>query len=133
MSEFLKKASNTRMQQAAPEVMDTVAAVIADVRDRGDAAVREYSERFDGWSPANFKLSEADIERIVAQVPRQVIDDIRTVQANVRTFAQHQKDSLVTSKSRRCPVSSWDRRTSPSARRVPTSREAATRWSPLHT
>jgi sulfopropanediol 3-dehydrogenase len=94
MSEFLKKAANTRRRQAAPEVMDTVAAVIADVRDRGDAAVREYSERFDGWTPDSFELSEANIERIVAEVPKQVIDDIRTVQSNVRTFAQHQKDSL---------------------------------------
>ncbi|MQA82441.1 MAG: histidinol dehydrogenase [Streptosporangiales bacterium] len=75
-------------------VSETVASVIADIRARGDEAVRAYSEKFDGWSPERFLLDAADIERIVAGVPDQVLDDIRTVQANVRTFAQHQRDAL---------------------------------------
>lgn len=75
-------------------VKETVTAVIADVRERGDAAVRAYSEKFDGWSPDSFLLSPDDIERIVASVPKQAIDDIRSVQARVRAFAQLQKDSL---------------------------------------
>jgi sulfopropanediol 3-dehydrogenase len=79
---------------AAEGVRETVAAVIADVRERGDAAVREYSEKFDNWSPESFRLSAADIERIVATVPSQAIDDIKAVQARVRGFAQRQKDSL---------------------------------------
>ncbi|AXT84249.1 histidinol dehydrogenase [Aeromicrobium sp. A1-2] len=75
-------------------VKDTVTTVIADVRERGDAAVREYSEKFDKWSPDNFLLSAEDIEKIVATVPEQAIEDIRSVQARVRNFAQLQKDSL---------------------------------------
>ena len=51
------------------------------MRDRGDAAVREYSERFDGWAPDSFRLAPEEIERIVAGVDRQVIDDIRFAQA----------------------------------------------------
>ncbi|GIJ60843.1 histidinol dehydrogenase [Virgisporangium aurantiacum] len=87
--------SPAEKSSAGPEgVRETVAAVIADVRDRGDAAVREYSEKFDNWSPASFRLSAEEIDRIVATVPVQAIDDIRAVQARVRAFAQRQKDSL---------------------------------------
>ncbi len=76
------------------DVSETVASVVADVRARGDEAVREYSEKFDGWSPPQFRLSAEEVERIVARVPMQVIADIKAVQSNVRTFAQHQRDSL---------------------------------------
>ena len=75
-------------------VKETVTEVIAQVRERGDAAVREYSEKFDRWSPEDFALSADQIEEIVARVPAQAIEDIRTVQDRVRTFAQHQLDSL---------------------------------------
>jgi len=75
-------------------VRDTVAGVIADVRARGDVAVREWSEKFDGWSPESFRLDAVRIDEIVSGVPAQVIEDIRTVQANVRDFAQRQRDSI---------------------------------------
>lgn len=76
------------------EVRERVAAIIADVRVRGDAAVRDHSERFDRWSPPSFRLGPEEIDRIVAGVPEQVLEDIRFVQRQVRTFAQHQRDSL---------------------------------------
>lgn len=75
-------------------VRATVENVIADVRERGDQAVREYSEAFDQWSPPSFHLSEAEIEQIVSGVPAQTIDDIKTVQSKVRYFAQKQLESL---------------------------------------
>ena len=40
---------------SSPQVRDAVAAIIADVRARGDVAVRECSERFDRWSPPSFR------------------------------------------------------------------------------
>ena len=76
-------------------VRATVTGIIADVRARGDLAVRQYSEKFDNWSPESFALSERQIEDILAGLPGQVIDDIHTVQRNVRDFAQHQRNSLV--------------------------------------
>lgn len=78
----------------APAVASTVAAIVAAVRQRGDAAVREYSERLDGWSPANFRMTPDEIEQAMARVPGQVVDDIRVVQQNVRSFAEHQLASL---------------------------------------
>jgi sulfopropanediol 3-dehydrogenase len=92
---YLKSAPAVTHDDAGSRgVRETVAGVIADVRARGDAAVREYSEKFDNWSPESFRLSAEEVERIVAGVPAQVIDDIRTVQARVRNFAQLQKESL---------------------------------------
>lgn len=78
-----------------PDVPAIVAGIIADVRARGDDAVREYSERFDGWSPERFELDGDDLGRIVAEVPEQTIDDIRFVQKQVREFAQAQRSTLL--------------------------------------
>jgi len=76
------------------QVKATVEEVIADIRQRGDKAVREYSEKFDNHSADSYLLSSADIEAVMARVPKQVIDDITFVQTQVRGFAQHQLASL---------------------------------------
>ncbi|MBR7834392.1 histidinol dehydrogenase [Actinospica durhamensis] len=75
-------------------VRETVTRVIADIRERGDAAVREYSATFDNWSPESFRLSGEQVAEIVAGVPAQVIEDIVFVQAQVRRFAEAQLASL---------------------------------------
>lgn len=90
----LKQAKGGSRTGSDPAVAATVSGVIADIRTRGDAAVREYSEKFDKWSPDSFRLSAERIDEIVAGVPTQVIEDIKTVQANVHGFAQRQRDSL---------------------------------------
>ncbi len=90
-----KAASSGAPRQGSPEVAEVVAGVIAGVRSRGDEAVRQYSEEFDNWSPESFRLGPEEIERIVAAVPAQVVEDIRTVQANVRSFAERQLESMV--------------------------------------
>jgi sulfopropanediol 3-dehydrogenase len=76
------------------DVSAVVREVIEDVRANGDEAVRRYSERFDDWSPESFRLAPEQIEELVASLPAGVVDDIRTVQANVREFAQRQRDTL---------------------------------------
>ena len=43
--------------EADRKVRQTVEAILADVAARGDAAVRELSEKFDKWSPKSFRLS----------------------------------------------------------------------------
>jgi len=75
-------------------VRETVASVIADIRGRGDEAVRDYSSKFDNWSPADFRLPASQIEDIVAALPAQVVDDITFVQAQVRDFAALQRASI---------------------------------------
>jgi sulfopropanediol 3-dehydrogenase len=94
-TEYLKSApGKAGAASANDKVRQTVTQVIADIRLRGDAAVREYSERFDNWSPESFELDAEQIENIIATVPEQTITDIKVVQDRVRNFAQHQLESL---------------------------------------
>jgi sulfopropanediol 3-dehydrogenase len=81
-------------RSGSPEVRKIVEDVIADIRNRGDIAVREYSEKFDHWTPESFRLSPQEVEEIVSRVPHQVIEDIKFVQSQVRTMAQKQLESL---------------------------------------
>jgi sulfopropanediol 3-dehydrogenase len=74
------------------KVRETVQSILADVKKRGDAAVREYSERFDKWAPR--QLSRKDIEAIVARVSPGTLKDIEFAQAQIRRFAEHQKAAL---------------------------------------
>ena len=76
------------------QVRTTVEAILADIGARGDAAVREYSAKFDRWSPASFRLSRAEIEACIAELPERTLDDIRFAQAQIRRFAQIQRDSM---------------------------------------
>jgi sulfopropanediol 3-dehydrogenase len=75
-------------------IEDAVRAIVDDVRVNGDDAVRRYSARFDEWEPADLRLSGREIERLMASVPTTVLDDLRTVQTQVRRFAEHQRASL---------------------------------------
>jgi sulfopropanediol 3-dehydrogenase len=70
------------------KVRETVEGILADVKKRGDAAVREYSEKFDKWVPR--KLSKGEIESILAR---------RRSATSPSTSARR----CATSKSRRCP------------------------------
>ncbi|MFE2050924.1 histidinol dehydrogenase [Streptomyces sp. NPDC059459] len=95
MPRHLKSAVPAGQVRAArADVAERVAAIVDDIRERGDEAVRQYSEKFDGWSPESFRLSQDDVARIVSGVPATVLDDIRFVQEQVRTFAQAQRDSM---------------------------------------
>ena len=74
------------------KVRHTVESILDDVRKRGDAAVREYSEKFDRWTPK--KLSAKEIEAIMARVAPRAIEDIKFAQAQIRNFAQHQRAAI---------------------------------------
>jgi sulfopropanediol 3-dehydrogenase len=76
------------------EVSKIVADAIKEIETRGDAAVREFSEKFDKWSPDSFRLSEEQIKEIVGKVPQDVIEDIKFAQKNIREFAEAQLASL---------------------------------------
>ena len=92
---YLKEAvAAAQVAAGLAGVSQTVTAVIADIRARGDEAVREYSAKFDNWSPDDFRLSAGQIEDIVATLPGQVIEDIEFAQAQVRGFALAQLGSL---------------------------------------
>jgi len=94
MAKYLKSAAGQSHEIADSKVQETVARIIADVKKRGDAAVRELSEKLDGWSPPAFRLAPAEIDALVAAVPRQTIDDISFAQEQIRRFATHQRAAL---------------------------------------
>jgi sulfopropanediol 3-dehydrogenase len=92
---YLKKAvPAAQVAKNLADVKETVTSVIADIRERGDAAVREYSAKFDNWSPPDFRLSAGQVEDIIATLPAQVITDIEFAQAQIRRFAQAQLASM---------------------------------------
>src|SRR4029079_5728953 len=77
--------------EASAEVRSAVESILADVAERGDGAVRHYSESFDGWTPESFLLTESEIEACVASVPEQTVDDVRFAQEQIRGFALAQR------------------------------------------
>ena len=80
--------------RADAAVRATVESIINDIEQRGEAAVREYSERFDRWSPPSFRLSQAEIDACIAALDPQTLADIRFAQAQIRRFAQVQMLSI---------------------------------------
>ena len=80
--------------EAGAEVRATVEAILTDVDSLGDAAVRRYSESFDGWSPESFRLTDEEVAACVAAVPGQTLDDIRFAQEQIRGFALAQRAAL---------------------------------------
>jgi sulfopropanediol 3-dehydrogenase len=86
-------SAETKAENSA-QVRSTVEAILSAVADRGEAAVREYSERFDKWSPPAFKLSENEIEQCVRALPQGVTEDIKFAQTQIRNFALVQRAAL---------------------------------------
>src|SRR4051812_6286980 len=95
MAKYLKRGKDGSESAAGDARMRaTVEQVLSDIEKRGDAAVREYSERFDQWSPESFRMSEQEIEKAISLVPKRDIDDILFAQAQIRRFAQKQRECL---------------------------------------
>ena len=86
--------SDDARADADAEVRRTVEDILAAIEARGDAAVRECSVRFDGWSPEEFRLSRAAIDACHRRVSARERADIEFAQAQIRNFAQIQKDAL---------------------------------------
>ena len=96
MARYLKRGVSTEQaQQHDSRVRSTVEDILEAIESRGDAAVRGYSEQFDNWTPESYRLSREQIDACFKQLEPEVIDDIRFAQAQVRNFAQIQRDSLL--------------------------------------
>ena len=92
---YLKRGQDeTRALAQDAEVRTTVEKILEQVRQGGDAAVRELSAQFDGWAPPSFRLSDAQLDELVSGIPRQVLADLEFAQAQVRHFAQVQRETL---------------------------------------
>ena len=80
-----------RVRENDRSVEDGVAAILRDVRDNGDRAVRAYSEKFDGWVPDLLEISMAEIERITADCDPAFLAAMERAAENIRAFHARQK------------------------------------------
>jgi sulfopropanediol 3-dehydrogenase len=95
MAQYLKKGKSVEAKaEMGTQTRNTVEAIIQDIETRGDAAVREYSQKFDKWSPESFRLTQAQIDAAIASLAPQALADIKFAQAQIRRFAQIQKSSM---------------------------------------
>ena len=95
MAEYLKRSKpQTERAEDDAKVRATVEAILADIESRGDIAVRELSQKFDQYSPASFRLSDAEVEAAIAKVSQRDLNDIKFAQTQVRNFAEKQKAAL---------------------------------------
>lgn len=96
MIKFLKKGKNeSEILEADLKVKQIVSDILKKVEAGGDAQVRAYSNEFDKWNPGSFRLSESEIEVIVASVPKQTIGDIKFAQHQIKSFAEKQRASIL--------------------------------------
>ena len=132
MPRHIKTAALAGQQEEADaKTRATVEAIIADVRARGDRAVRELSERFDKWSPPSFRLSDERHRRDGRRRCRRRRSTTST--SRKRRSAISPRSSAprcAMSRSRRCPGSCSAIATSRSAASAAMCRAGAIRWSP---
>ena len=82
--------------RAEADVEATVDAIIADVRARGDAALKDYARKFDHAELADLRVSQAEIDEAFAAVEPDFVETLRMAADNIRAFHEQQvhKDIL---------------------------------------
>jgi len=95
MPRHLKRGMDaSAIEDADTKVRQTVESILAGVKENGDQAIRDLSKKFDNWEPKDFRLSPAEIDAAIAKVSKRDLEDIKFAQAQVRNFAQKQRDSM---------------------------------------
>jgi sulfopropanediol 3-dehydrogenase len=92
---YIKKGK-TEADQAIDDanVSEVVKNTLQVIEENGDKAVREFSEKFDNYSPKSYKLSAKEIDNLISKVSDRDMKDIKFAQEQVRKFAQAQRDSM---------------------------------------
>ena len=95
MIRYIKKRSESNnISEDKSSIEETVRSILSDIRERGDAALEHYSGHFDNWSPANFRLSEDEIDTAISKLNKSEIEDIKFAQNQIRHFAQKQLETM---------------------------------------
>jgi histidinol dehydrogenase len=82
-----ESVSDARVQQVVSEI-------IATVRSRGDAALLDYTARFDGWEPsaaAELEIPRADLDLALAAIPAAQREALELAGERIRAYAEHQR------------------------------------------
>ncbi|MBQ1703330.1 MAG: histidinol dehydrogenase, partial [Oscillospiraceae bacterium] len=77
-------------KEAVKGLEGIVAAIIENVKTRGDAALFEYAEKFDGGLPGGLEVTEEEIDEAFASVPAELIEVMREAEENIRAFHSKQ-------------------------------------------
>lgn len=88
--EFLTKLRE-RSQSTNKDVSETVSAIIENVMKNGDAAVREYTIKFDGKAPDCFEVSKEELTALTAECDPEFIATLKKAADNIRNFHERQK------------------------------------------
>lgn len=92
---YLKRGkSEAERSEDDAKVRGIVESTLADIEARGDEAIRELSEKFDGYAPDDFRLTPSQIEAAMQKVTAQEMDDIKFAQKQIRRFAEAQRASM---------------------------------------
>lgn len=95
MAKILKEGiSEAQALETSNQVREVVEGILKGITDKGDAHVRELSEKFDNWSPASYRLSEDEIQACIDRLPEETLNDIKFAQEQVKNFARIQLDSM---------------------------------------
>ena len=95
MIRYIKKRSESNnVSEDKLSIEETVRSILRDIREKGDAALEHYSGHFDNWSPANFRLSEDEIDVAISKLNKSEIEDIKFAQNQIRHFAQKQLETM---------------------------------------
>ena len=81
----------SRVGQTSPEIEQSVRDIIEAVRTGGDDAVKEFSKKFDGWTPETLELSKEALEQAVSECDPEFIASLKKAAENIRIFHQRQK------------------------------------------
>ena len=76
------------------KVRNSVEDILSTIKKDGDRAIRIYSEKFDNYSPAVFKLSDNEIQECLTKVPDKDLNDIKFAQEQIKKFAKIQLNSI---------------------------------------
>jgi sulfopropanediol 3-dehydrogenase len=95
MARWLKRGRDEELlEQDEAAVRRAVEDILADIRKRGDAAVRDLSIKHDKWDRSDYRLTDREIKECLSQLSSRDLADIRFAQEQVRKFAEHQRTCI---------------------------------------
>jgi histidinol dehydrogenase len=79
------------MEVGTPEQNETVLSIISDVREKGDAALHQYTQKFDRIKLESFRVPPSDLDKAYENVSEAFLAALRQAAANIRAFHEKQK------------------------------------------
>lgn len=91
--EALRKYLDSRSAEISDDVLMKVSAILRDVRENGDAALRKYTEQFDGVKVEDLRISDEELQAAADAVSPSFKEAMEKAAANIRSFHEAQKQN----------------------------------------